>query len=113
MTRFCFFFQAEDGIRDRDVTGVQTCALPIWKTWSFRNPIGLVGFLYVQVLRALSLYVYILFIYFGGAAVFHIEIGRAACRGGVCRLAGVESALGLELCAAEAGIRAASAGARG
>src|SRR6266540_5035339 len=27
---FCFFFQAEDGIRDRDVTGVQTCALPIW-----------------------------------------------------------------------------------
>src|SRR5438067_9232244 len=27
-TRF-FFFQAEDGIRDRNVTGVQTCALPI------------------------------------------------------------------------------------
>src|SRR5699024_11568428 len=26
---FCFFFQAEDGIRDRNVTGVQTCALPI------------------------------------------------------------------------------------
>src|SRR5215813_13275289 len=26
---FCFFFQAEDGIRDADVTGVQTCALPI------------------------------------------------------------------------------------
>src|SRR5699024_12300185 len=25
----CFFFQAEDGIRDRNVTGVQTCALPI------------------------------------------------------------------------------------
>src|SRR5256886_2173970 len=27
--RFCFFFQAEDGIRDLTVTGVQTCALPI------------------------------------------------------------------------------------
>src|SRR5471032_3157703 len=27
---FFFFFQAEDGIRDRDVTGVQTCALPIF-----------------------------------------------------------------------------------
>src|SRR5699024_984407 len=27
--RFVFFFQAEDGIRDRNVTGVQTCALPI------------------------------------------------------------------------------------
>src|ERR1035437_5340352 len=25
----CFFFQAEDGIRDISVTGVQTCALPI------------------------------------------------------------------------------------
>src|SRR5690625_5321968 len=32
---FFFFFQAEDGIRDGHVTGVQTCALPI-----FRNPIG-------------------------------------------------------------------------
>src|SRR6201989_3609099 len=28
-TFFYFFFQAEDGIRYRDVTGVQTCALPI------------------------------------------------------------------------------------
>src|SRR5207245_5801801 len=25
-----FLFQAEDGIRDATVTGVQTCALPIW-----------------------------------------------------------------------------------
>src|SRR5438094_7623887 len=29
---FFFFFQAEDGIRDRTVTGVQTCALPISPT---------------------------------------------------------------------------------
>src|SRR2546426_3363020 len=31
-TRLCvfFFFQAEDGIRDYKVTGVQTCALPIY-----------------------------------------------------------------------------------
>src|SRR5205085_3508287 len=30
-----FFFQAEDGIRDLTVTGVQTCALPIsgWQPW--------------------------------------------------------------------------------
>src|SRR2546425_12775142 len=27
---FIFFFQAEDGIRDKLVTGVQTCALPIY-----------------------------------------------------------------------------------
>src|SRR5207248_3689687 len=29
-THLIFFFQAEDGIRDRTVTGVQTCALPIF-----------------------------------------------------------------------------------
>src|SRR2546426_5070303 len=28
---FFFFFQAEDGIRDYKVTGVQTCALPIYE----------------------------------------------------------------------------------
>ena len=32
---FFFFFQAEDGIRDYDVTGVQTCALPIYKGNAF------------------------------------------------------------------------------
>src|SRR2546427_10663039 len=30
-SRLCFFFQAEDGIRDLTVTGVQTCALPIYR----------------------------------------------------------------------------------
>src|SRR5260370_22711757 len=29
---FFFFFQAEDGIRDSSVTGVQTCALPIYES---------------------------------------------------------------------------------
>src|SRR3989441_6140353 len=29
-SHFFFFFQAEDGIRDKLVTGVQTCALPIF-----------------------------------------------------------------------------------
>src|SRR5699024_9218218 len=32
---FFFFFQAEDGIRDRNVSGVQTCALPIYKNMSY------------------------------------------------------------------------------
>src|SRR2546430_8454291 len=45
---FFFFFQAEDGIRDLTVTGVQTCALPIyavvldrfwWSAWIY----GLAG----------------------------------------------------------------------
>src|SRR6266498_6150484 len=43
---FFFFFQAEDGIRDADVTGVQTCPLPIYATialggalpWILRRP---------------------------------------------------------------------------
>src|SRR5207249_8502627 len=40
---FFFFFQAEDGIRDRNVTGVQTCALPIYK-WAMAiiSSIGLI-----------------------------------------------------------------------
>src|SRR3712207_7214089 len=40
-----FFFQAEDGIRDIGVTGVQTCALPIWsrvlpKLFNLKDDIG-------------------------------------------------------------------------
>src|SRR5256885_4426920 len=34
---FFFFFQAEDGIRDYKVTGVQTCALPIFPRASARG----------------------------------------------------------------------------
>src|SRR5256885_4039357 len=39
MTSF-FFFQAEDGIRDYKVTGVQTCALPILRNRSFQDPLN-------------------------------------------------------------------------
>src|SRR3712207_2626057 len=35
-----FFFQAEDGIRDIGVTGVQTCALPIWRGPGIRASSG-------------------------------------------------------------------------
>ena len=35
---FFFFFQAEDGIRDVAVTGVQTCALPIFRVSSSLTP---------------------------------------------------------------------------
>src|SRR5438132_7018655 len=38
VVRWCFFFQAEDGIRDHCVTGVQTCALPISGLVDLRNP---------------------------------------------------------------------------
>src|SRR5437762_14120659 len=45
-----FFFQAEDGIRDTSVTGVQTCALPIClqlaDCWMFSD---LVGYVHVDL----------------------------------------------------------------
>src|SRR5699024_12179078 len=48
-----FFFQAVDGIRDRNVTGVQTCALPISR--SDRNvPDVLVGLGWPSVFAVLS-----------------------------------------------------------
>src|SRR5699024_11937125 len=60
-----FFFQAEDGIRDRNVTGVQTCALPIsinhakWnaKTFAVTNtitdlaPLIVIAFAAYQVIQ--------------------------------------------------------------
>ena len=39
---FYFFFQAEDGIRDRLVTGVQTCALPIFVIYQDANVLDLI-----------------------------------------------------------------------
>src|SRR5205809_5769126 len=39
---FFFFFQAEDGIRDVAVTGVQTCALPIWPSTT-RRAVGAIA----------------------------------------------------------------------
>src|SRR2546426_5049200 len=40
---FFFFFQAEDGIRDYKVTGVQTCALPISYESGRRGTVGRAG----------------------------------------------------------------------
>src|SRR5699024_11603169 len=68
-----FFFQAEDGIRDRNVTGVQTCALPISPAG---RPVPLLAIragadgLPVEVGRMVL-------------AAACAEIGRASCRGRV------------------------------
>src|SRR5207248_8293274 len=48
-----FFFQAEDGIRDRTVTGVQTCALPISRSstaWHWAGVSGWVASIRVRAL---------------------------------------------------------------
>src|SRR5690606_39643311 len=42
-----FFFQAEDGIRDFHVTGVQTCALPILKSMPSGPPQSIVHSIFV------------------------------------------------------------------
>src|SRR3989454_12336770 len=43
---FIFFFQAEDGIRDYKVTGVQTCALPIYNfAVELQNKPGSTGYI--------------------------------------------------------------------
>src|SRR5699024_11435093 len=47
----CFLFQAEDGIRDRNVTGVQTCALPIFQGFA----ISMRFFLLILVTSLLTL----------------------------------------------------------
>src|SRR2546430_11596913 len=48
-----FFFQAEDGIRDLTVTGVQTCALPIYPELAERI-CGLARLLRTNALAALE-----------------------------------------------------------
>src|SRR5699024_5651856 len=50
----CFFFQAEDGIRDRNVTGVQTCALPIFYS---ENPANAAAVYTLNQVRAIPLVV--------------------------------------------------------
>src|SRR2546428_9341808 len=67
-----FFFQAEDGIRDLIVTGVQTCALPIWRprrTLSLADRLVRVpiGFLWLGVLTivALPVMIYMTCLYWG------------------------------------------------
>src|SRR3712207_7647749 len=64
--QFFFFFQAEDGIRDIGVTGVQTCALPIFKALIEVHLSALPAFLYLKVqltVVVLSYYTFNLHIY--------------------------------------------------
>src|SRR3989440_9505829 len=87
---YFFFFQAEDGIRDLIVTGVQTCALPIYTqpdwtmlhrgTWARAGrPIAAVED--DTILQFESFPTHDSVTWFGPAfREFAIEIGRASCR---------------------------------
>src|SRR5207245_7658282 len=85
---FYFFFQAEDGIRDATVTGVQTCALPILpssgdETLYLTERAAGRGIFTFRPLAA-DLYWIRAIQYFGGrsrvARLQQAEIGRASCR---------------------------------
>src|SRR5262249_57818853 len=84
-----FFFQAEDGIRDWSVTGVQTCALPISYTPFFVNRLPdaagvMVG---AVVWLGAGFGIVLAFAWPHGhyamkmALYLVMEIGRASCRG--------------------------------
>src|SRR5256885_6084433 len=88
---FLFFFQAEDGIRDYKVTGVQTCALPILgtilgttdggQTWTAQRRGGQrAAALFVHA-RAAGLPLETVAAVGGDEGYLTTEIGRAAGRG--------------------------------
>src|SRR5207245_7666150 len=78
---FFFFFQAEDGIRDATVTGVQTCALPI----SFMAVLNVTA-TFSTAMNAATITTATFSLRAAGAAanvpatVTLDEIGRASCR---------------------------------
>src|SRR5699024_11493638 len=82
---FLFFFQAEDGIRDRNVTGVQTCALPI-SNWQL--PIKMMNLILRLIERFATRQVRWGFVMrsrqdgssSSGGGGRPAEIGRASCR---------------------------------
>src|SRR2546426_3671939 len=85
---FFFFFQAEDGIRDYKVTGVQTCALPI--SLLIGVHVGFGGWLLDQAAHYPLTFVPLPWLVWAAfrfgpreaatAAVLTSEIGRASCR---------------------------------
>src|SRR2546429_2654884 len=87
---FLFFFQAEDGIRDVAVTGVQTCALPISVATPYTSE-ALFGQLDWAITDRLSLLPGLRINFdkkdvdydratYGGLQTTDPEIGRASCR---------------------------------
>src|SRR5688500_20232865 len=71
----CFFFQAEDVIRDYKVTGVQTCALPIWASKSLTASCS------VERTSSIFMPIMSMVILRGRWVSGSIQIGRASCRG--------------------------------
>src|SRR5207247_8313472 len=87
-----FFFQAEDGIRDPLVTGVQTCALPIWLFQSDFLPFAYASHraapirgwfdhvLHPSVFLGSQIFFLLPSLFIAAALFWPREIGRASCR---------------------------------
>src|SRR5690606_40259604 len=78
-----FFFQAEDGIRDFHVTGVQTCALPIYQARYYIDASLAVPSAERQGRFAEAwtpAFLESMLLFFQRDCHFRIEIGRASCR---------------------------------
>src|SRR2546430_10392773 len=84
-----FFFQAEDGIRDLTVTGVQTCALPIFLAILGVGTFAAYSIIAYKTPWCVISIIWPLFFVFGAFIVIvprtrfipsSIKIGRASCR---------------------------------
>src|SRR2546430_13254157 len=84
-----FFFQAEDGIRDLTVTGVQTCALPIWAELGHDAPavaakLQVLGTIFLRLIRVIIAPLLFAVLVVGIAGHPDLkkvgQIGRASCR---------------------------------
>src|SRR5690606_40445314 len=85
-----FFFQAEDGIRDFHVTGVQTCALPILGAFSLVARVADVALRLCPFWAAppLDWGFYSPSVVASADSMGAVEIGRASCRERVWRAVG-------------------------
>src|SRR5699024_11219140 len=93
---FFFFFQAEDGIRDRNVTGVQTCAPISAVSMLIGVPLGLLAGYFRGGVEAVIMRIADVFMAFPDMMLILVlvsvvgksvvaKIGRASCRGRVER----------------------------
>src|SRR5690625_6156843 len=76
------FFQAEDGIRDGHVTGVQTCALPIFIVVIYVFAGGAFADVYTDAVQAVLMAIAGTFIFISGIVLFRSEERRVGkeCR---------------------------------
>src|SRR5690606_41632817 len=75
-----FFFQAEDGIRDFHVTGVQTCALPIYRDYVIPEDVKTLAVPALAHRIMLRPEMWVRQIRSGDVIAELLQIGRASCR---------------------------------